>query len=128
MLVGSGIGAGFGLNYTPDLTGIPLIISVLGAVVGMFGLAVMWGMPRQFVLPTLGIGAIGWLVVALMTRDTGEGAGWVAYALAAGLVGLCAALVASVQGASASIYAGVAILPLVPGFALYGGVLALSQG
>jgi uncharacterized membrane protein YjjB (DUF3815 family) len=47
----------------------------------------------------------------------------VAYALAAGLVGLCAAMVASVQSASASIYAGVAILPLVPGFTLYGGYL-----
>jgi uncharacterized membrane protein YjjB (DUF3815 family) len=128
MLVGSKIGAGLGLNYSPNVAATPIPISVLGAVVGMFGLAVIWEMPRRLLMPTLGIGAIGWLVVALTTSQPGEGKSWVAYALGAAMVGVCGALLAKIQDAPASIYTGVAILPLVPGFTLYQGVLALSQG
>ncbi|HZD00952.1 MAG TPA: threonine/serine exporter family protein [Actinomycetes bacterium] len=128
MLVGSRIGAGLGLNYRPELNAAPLAVSVLGAVVGMFGLAVVWAMPRALLLPTLVMGAAGWLVVALGTSSPGEGTGWAAYALGAALVGLCGVLFATLQAASASIYTGVAILPLVPGFTLYRGVLALAQG
>lgn len=54
--------------------------------------------------------------------------GWPTYALAAGMVGAAGALVATRQRATASGYTGMAILPLVPGFALYSGMLAISQG
>lgn len=129
MLVGTSIGEGLGLNYTPDGTATPLLVSVLGAAVGMLGVALLWGMPLRFVPTTLAIGAIGWLVVALMSAGgPSKGTGWTSYALAAGVVGLLSGLVASAQRSSPSIYAGVAILPLVPGFTLYRGVLALSQG
>jgi uncharacterized membrane protein YjjP (DUF1212 family) len=129
MLVGSQIGAGLGLQYTPDVTEAPLIISVAGVVLGMFGSTLLWGMPWRFMAPTLAMGALGWIVVTLMTRERpGDGADWVSFALAAGVVGLCAAAAASAQNASASMYAGVAILPLVPGFTLYQAVLALTQG
>lgn len=94
----------------------------------MAGLAVAWAMPRALLAPTLAMGASGWLVVALGTGRQGTGADWAAYALGAVLVGFCGVLAATVQASSASTYTGVAILPLVPGFTLYRGVLALSQG
>ena len=58
----------------------------------------------------------------------GGAAGWLASLLAAALVGFSGALAAQLQGGSASIYTGVAILPLVPGFAFFTGMLALTQG
>ena len=128
MLVGTNIGAGLGLNYVPDASLAPLFLSLTGAVIGMLGLAVAWGMPRALLAPTLAIGSLGWLIVSLAADQPGNGSAWVAYAVAAGTVGLFGALFASVQNSSTSIYIGVAILPLVPGLTLYRGVLDLSQG
>ena len=48
--------------------------------------------------------------------------------VAATVVGLAGAVVAGHQRSSTSVYLGVAILPLVPGFPLYRSMLALAQG
>lgn len=127
MLVGSKLGLGFGLDYQPDVEATPLVLSVLGATIGVLGIAVAWGMPRQRLAATAIVSAAGWLIVALATpRATGSD--WLAYAVAAGFVGVAGSAVAAVQRSSASVYTGVAILPLVPGFTLYTGMLAIAQG
>jgi uncharacterized membrane protein YjjP (DUF1212 family) len=127
MLVGTEVGAGLGLQYQPDLAGTPLVLSTLGASAGVLGLAAAWGMPREMVLPTAAIGAVAWLCFSAAT-DGGEATDWVAYGLAAGVVGLSAIPVSLLSKMTPSVYTGVAILPLVPGFTLYRGVLAISQG
>jgi len=127
MLVGANIGAGLGLTYTPNTEAEPIVMSVLAAAVGVFGLAVAWRMPRDQLLPSAAVGAFGWFIVAV-TSVPGDGSGWVAYTLAALGVGLAGALLSTAQGTPTSVYTGVAILPLVPGLTLYQGMLAISQG
>ena len=127
MLVGSRIGAGFGIDYEPDLTSTPLALSMIGAAVGVLGIAYAWSMPRALLVPAIAISSLGWGVIALFDRG-GDGAGWPAYMIAAGLVGALGVLVAATQGSQASVYIGVAILPLVPGFTLYTGMLAIAEG
>jgi uncharacterized membrane protein YjjP (DUF1212 family) len=120
MLGGSSIGAGFGLEYRPNVIAVPVVESVAAAAVGMVGLAVAWSMPRPLLVPTVVIGSGSWLFVAL-TAARGDAGDWVVYAVAAGPVGMAGALVAFRQGSVASVYTSVAILPLVPGFTLYRG-------
>ena len=127
MLVGAGIGAGLGLTYSPNIEAEPVVVSVLAAAVGVLGLALAWRMPRDQLVPSAAVGAIGWLIVVLVSGP-GAGSGWVASLLAALGVGLAGALLSTVQGTPASVYTGVAILPLVPGLTLYQGMLAISQG
>ena len=127
MLLGSQIGAGLGLHYDPSSSATPVALSVLGAAIGVLGLAVAWRMPSSAVGPTVLIGAAGWLIV-VMAPSPGGDPNWVAYGVASALVGLAGAVAARVQDSSASMYVGVAILPLVPGFALYTSMLAFAQG
>ena len=127
VVVGGEIGAGLGVELQADVTSAPLWISVLAAGVGVLGIAVAWGMPRTRVIPTVAIGAIGWLIVALPTRE-GSATDWVVYLLAAMFVGFAGVIAASLQGGTGSVYTGVAILPLVPGFSIYQGMLALTLG
>ncbi len=127
MLVGSKIGMGLGLNYEPDVNATPLVLSVLGATVGVLGIAIAWGMPRRRLAATAVVSAVGWLIVALAARRA-TGSDWPVYAIAAGFVGVAGSAVAAVQRSSASVYTGVAILPLVPGFTLYTAMLAIAQG
>ncbi len=127
MLLGSQVGAGLGLDYDPSFSAAPVALSVLGGALGVLGLAVAWGMPKKAVAPTVLIGAAGWLIVATAPSSGGDPS-WVAYGLASALVGLAGAVAARVQDSSASMYTGVAILPLVPGFALYTSMLAFAQG
>ena len=126
MLVGTSIGAGLGLAYDPDVTATPVTLSVIGAAVGALGIAAAWAMPRRQLLPTLAISAGGWFVVVLGTQWL-SGPDWLAYAIAAGVVGIAGSATAAAQGSSTSGYIGVAILPLVPGFTLYAGMLAVAE-
>ncbi len=126
MLAGNALGAGLGLQYAPDATTVPIPISVIGAALGMAGLAVAWGTPRRALAPTLLMGAAGWLVVAVLAQR-GSGSGWVVYLLAATVVGVIGQVAATRQDSATSVYLGVAILPLVPGFTLYQAMLALAQ-
>ena len=128
MLVGNKIGTGLGLSYTPDVTATPIPQSLIGSGLGVLGLAVAWAMPRRQIAPAVAISAMGWLIVALFTAGLASQADWLGYALAAGVVGLAGAVAASLQHSTASVYTGVAILPLVPGFTLYTGMLAIAQG
>ena len=127
MLVGSRIGTGLGLNYEPNLDSTPLVLSIAGAAIGILGIAVAWSMPNALLAPTIAMSSVSWFIIALVNRN-GEGSGWAAYIFAAGVVGALGTLVAAVQDSSASVYTGVAILPLVPGFTLYTGMLAIAQG
>ena len=127
VMVGGEIGVGLGVELQADVVSAPLWISVLAAGVGVLGIAVAWGMPRTRVIPTVAIGAIGWLIVALPTRE-GSASSWVVYLIAAMFVGFAGVIGASLQGGTGSVYTGVAILPLVPGFSIYQGMLALALG
>ncbi len=128
MLVGNRIGTGFGLSYEPDATSTPLVPSLIGAAVGIVGLAVAWSMPRRQLAPAAAISVVGWLIVSLFGEEIGGRADWPAYAIAAGVVGIASAVASELQGSSSSLYSGVAILPLAPGFILYTGMLAIAQG
>ncbi len=127
MLIGSSVGIGFGLTYQPRVDATPLALSILGATIGVLGLAVAWGLPRRQLFPTLLIAATGWLVVALNLGGA-QTSDWFPYAIASVLVGVLGSIIAAAQRTAASVYVGVAILPLVPGFTLYSGMLALAQG
>ena len=128
MLVRNEIGTGLGLSYTPDVTATPVPQSLIGSGLGVLGLAVAWTMPRRQIAPAVAISAMGWLIVAMFTAGLTSKADWLGYALAAGVVGMAGAVASSLQHSTASVYTGVAILPLVPGFTLYTGMLAIAQG
>lgn len=128
MLLGNRIGTGLGLNYEPDATSTPLIVSLIGAAIGVAGLSVAWSMPHRQVAPAAAISVGGWLIVSLFGDQVGGRADWPVYAIAAGVVGVTAAVASELQGSSPSVYSGVAILPLAPGFILYTGMLAIAQG
>jgi uncharacterized membrane protein YjjP (DUF1212 family) len=128
MLAGSTLGAGLGLQYKPpDITSVPIVVSVVGAALGMMGLAIAQDIPRRALAPTLVMGAAGWLAVALLAQR-GSGSGWAVYLLAATVVGFIGVAAATWQSSATSVYLGVAVLPLVPGFTLYKAMLALAQG
>ena len=128
MLAGNTIGAGLGLRYSPaSATSVPLPVSVIGAVLGMAGLAIAYGAPRRALAPTLLMGSAGWVAISLLTQR-GSASGWVVYVLAATVVGFIGVVAAARQRSTTSVYLGVAILPLVPGFTLYRAMLALAQG
>ena len=127
VVVGGEIGAGLGVELEADFLSAPLWISVLAAAVGVLGIAVAWGMPRVRVIPTVAIGAIGWLIVAVPSRE-GSGSSWVIFFVAAMFVGFAGVIGARMQGGTGSFYTGVAILPLVPGYTIYQGMLALTLG
>ena len=127
MLVGNRVGAGLGLTYDPDRISVSVPVSVLGAAIGAVGIGLAWGMPRRSVLPLVGITIAGWLVVAFSDSEPGEPS-WLAFGIASGVVGVAGVGAAVLQGSSPSMYVGVAVLPLVPGFALYTSMLAFAQG
>jgi uncharacterized membrane protein YjjP (DUF1212 family) len=127
MLVGNTVGAGLGLSYDPERITVSVPVSVLGAAIGVLGVGVAWGTPRRSVLPMVAIAAGSWLIVALADSDPSE-PNWLVFGIASGLVGVAGVGTAVFQRSSPSMYVGVAILPLVPGFALYTSMLALAQG
>ena len=127
MLVGSRVGAGLGLDYDPDVATTRVVVSVIGAAIGVFGTGLAWEMPLRSLPPTIVIATLSWTVVAV-AGSGGEEPNWVAYAVAAGIVGTAGVAVSAATGSSASMYTGVAIMPLVPGFALYTSMLAFAQG
>ena len=95
--------------------------------IGILSLAIAWGMPRRRLLPVALIACAGWLIVALASQNH-TGSGWLSYLIAAVVVGFLGVVVAALQGGTATLYTGVAIVPLVPGFALYRSMLGLVQG
>lgn len=128
MLAGTSIGTGLGLTFEPSTAVTPLLQTLAGAAIGVLGLAVAWSMPRRQLGATVAISAAGWLLLVLLEgRFLGIG-DWPAYAIAAAAVGIAGAVTAALQDSSASIYTGVAVLPLAPGLALYSGMLAFAQG
>lgn len=127
MLVGNSVGAGLGLTYTPNTDATPIVLSVLGAVVGALGIGIAWGMPRRSIPPTVAIAGASWSVVAL-AGDSGRGSGWLITAIAAMIVGILGVIVANRQNTPASMFTGIAVLPLVPGFTLYTSMLDFAQG
>ncbi len=127
MLAGGTIGAGLGLAYVPDTTSVPLGFSVLGVALGILGLSIAWEMPVAQLAPAVVIGAGGW-VVTVVVSQLGTGTNWLGYVVGAACIGAAGAVTAKLQNAPASLYTGVAILPLVPGFAIYQAMLALAEG
>jgi uncharacterized membrane protein YjjP (DUF1212 family) len=127
MLVGASLGKGFGLKYQMDATSVPLPVSLAGAIVGMAGLALAWDTPRRALAPTLLMGSAGWIVLASLAQR-GSSSDWFVYVMAAAIVGAIGEAASTFQRSATSVYLGVSILPLVPGFTLYQAMLALAQG
>ena len=127
MLVGSTIGAGLGLKFTPNATEAPLVITLAGAALGMLGLAIVWSQSRRQMAPTVIIGVLGWLAVWVAAQRA-WGPDWVGTLIAAAVIGIAGTVAAALQSSSATVYTGVAILPLVPGLALYRAMLAVAEG
>ncbi len=127
ILLGSRVGAGLGLGYDPGRITVSVPISVLGVALGVVGIGLAWGTPLRSILPVTGIAIAGWLIVGLGGSDI-TSADWLAYGIASTAVGVLGMWASLLQSAPASMYVGVAILPLVPGFTLYTSMLALAQG
>lgn|GEM_PF-451824 len=89
--------------------------------------AVMLQTDRSRLLLVTLNGAVGWTVFGTLTTQAGTSP-ILATGLAAGLVGLFGQLASRYQYASALPYVTAAIGPLLPGSALYLGMLGLAQG
>ncbi len=127
MLLGSRVGAGLGISYEPAQLDVPAPLSILGAAIGVLGIGLAWGTPRSSIVAVVAIATIGWLPIVLDGSNS-TGPNLLAFGLASGLVGILGVVAATLQGSPSSIYVGVAILPLVPGFTLNSSMLALAQG
>ncbi len=127
VLVGGKVGAGLGVDANVEPLTSSVALSIAAAGVGVLGIAVAWGMPRDRLVPTVAIASFGWFIVQL-TGSSATNSAWTSYLLAAVVVSFLGVVVASIQGGSASVYTGVAILPLVPGYGLYQGMLAIALG
>ncbi len=127
MLLGSRVGAGLGIDYDPAQLDVPALISILGAAIGVLGIGYAWGTPHRSLVPVVAIAIVGWLPIVLGGSNPAK-PNWVAFCIASAVVAILGVGTAAMQGSPPSMYVGVAILPLVPGFNVYTSMLALAQG
>lgn len=90
-------------------------------------LAVLLQCPRRIVALVAVNGAIGWAVFGSLTEQAGLSA-VTATGVAAGLVGLFGQLVSRRRGTTSLLYVTAALGPLLPGSAVYRGLLGFAQG
>lgn len=90
-------------------------------------LAVLLQCPRRIVALVAVNGAIGWAVFGSLTEHTGLGP-VTATGVAAGMVGLFGQLVSRRRGTTSLVYVTAALGPLLPGSAIYRGLLGFAQG
>jgi uncharacterized membrane protein YjjP (DUF1212 family) len=100
----------------------------MGAAFGVsVSLAVLLQCPRRIVALVAVNGAIGWVVFGTLTEHTGLGP-ITATGIAAGMVGLFGQLVSRRRGTTSLLYVTAALGPLLPGSAVYRGLLGFAQG
>lgn len=102
-----------------------VVLQVVSAFVGVVTLAVVFQVPKRYLLLTGLTGAGGWLVDLVVTEVT-ENAILSSF-LAAFLVAVLSQIFARVSKAPVTIYLVTGILPLVPGVGMYRTVYYLLQ-
>lgn len=102
-----------------------VVLQVVSAFIGVVTLAVVFQVPKRYLLLTGLTGAGGWLVDLVVTEVT-ENAILSSF-LAAFLVAVLSQIFARVSKAPVTIYLVTGILPLVPGVGMYRTVYYLLQ-
>ncbi|WP_374207970.1 threonine/serine exporter ThrE family protein [Streptomyces sp. MUM 203J] len=125
LYMGVQLGAKLNPEGSVELVERPLT-QIAAAMVLSLCFAILLQQERTTVLFAVCNGAVAWVVFAAITF-TAEGSAVMATALAAGLVGLFGQLMARYQHTSSLVYVTAAIGPLLPGSAMYYGVLAIAQ-
>ncbi len=123
------IGAEMGAQFDPeglDIRSRPLL-QLLAAMLLALTFCVLLQQERSTVLLATLNGGVAWLVYGAMA-DTGGIDPVAATAAAAGLVGLFGQLMSRYQFVSALPYITAAIGPLLPGSAIYFGLIGIAQG
>ncbi|ROR43634.1 threonine/serine ThrE exporter family protein [Kitasatospora cineracea] len=124
------IGVNYNARLKPDesLGGIASPpVQLVAAMVLALAFAMLLQTDRRSLPMVVLNAAVGWSTYGVLTHNAGVSA-IVATGLAAGLVGLFGQLLARYRAASALPYVTAAIGPLMPGSALYLGMLAFAQG
>ncbi len=123
------IGEVSGVNLNPE-TVAPLTrpaVQLMAAMLLALSFCVMLQQDKGTVLIATLNGGVAWLIAASM-RDTADLSAFAATLVAAGLVGLFGQLLARYRLTSSLPYVTAAIGPLLPGSAVYFGLLGLAQG
>lgn len=103
-----------------------MVLQVVSAFVGVVTLAVLFQVPKKYLILTGVTGAVGWFVQLTMTELL-ENQVFVAF-LAAFSVAILSQIFARVSKAPVTLYLVTGILPLVPGIGMYRTVYYLLQG
>lgn len=103
-----------------------IVLQVISAFVGVVTLAVLFQVPKRYLLLTGVTGAVGWFVQLTMTELL-ENQVFVAF-LAAFSVAVVSQIFARISKAPVTLYLVTGILPLVPGIGMYRTVYYLLQG
>jgi len=102
-----------------------VLLQVVSAFLGVVSLAVLFHVPRKYLLPAGLTGAGGWLLELLIMNQT-ENAMMSAF-LSAAFVAVISQLLARIFKAPVTVYLVPGILPLVPGVGMYRMVYYLLQ-
>ncbi|GFH39169.1 threonine/serine exporter family protein [Streptomyces pacificus] len=102
------------------------VTQILAAMVLSLTFAVLLQQDRSTVLVAAANGGVAWVIYGAVAL-AGNGSAVLATAVAAGLVGLFGQLLARIQHTSSLPYVTAAIGPLLPGSAMYFGVLHIAQ-
>ncbi|MEU4130672.1 threonine/serine exporter family protein [Streptomyces wuyuanensis] len=123
------VGVQFEANLSPEgalvLVERP-VMQILASMVLSLTFAVLLQQDRSTVLVAALNGGVAWVIYAAIAV-TADGSAVLATAVAAGLVGLFGQLLARFQHTSSLPYVTAAIGPLLPGSAMYFGVLHIAQ-
>ncbi|MEU2113461.1 threonine/serine exporter family protein [Streptomyces sp. NPDC019507] len=123
------VGVQFEANLSPEgalvLVERP-VTQILASMVLSLTFAVLLQQDRSTVLVAAANGGVAWVIYAAIAV-TADGSAVLATAVAAGLVGLFGQLLARFQHTSSLPYVTAAIGPLLPGSAMYFGVLHIAQ-
>jgi len=102
-----------------------LIFQVISAFIGVVALAILFQVPKQYLLPAGITGASGWFA-ELVTENLLDNPVFSTF-LAALLVAVMSQIFARVSKAPVTVYLVTGILPLVPGIGMYRTVYYLLQ-
>ncbi|KUH39936.1 MULTISPECIES: threonine/serine ThrE exporter family protein [Streptomyces] len=123
------VGVQLGAKLSPEGTVVPVerpVVSIIAAMALSMTFAILLQQQRSTVLLAMLNGAVAWVVFGAVAV-TAEGSAVLATSLAAGLVGLFGQLMARYERTTSLLYVTAAIGPLLPGSAMYYGVLNIAQ-
>ena len=103
-----------------------IIVQVVSAFLGVVAVAVLFRVPKKYLVLTGVTGAVGWFVQITMTELLSNQV-FVAF-LAAFSVAVLSQIFARISKAPVTLYLVTGILPMVPGVGMYRTVYYLLQG